>query len=392
MSYHRILKPLISTVCLLCFSGISSAQTEAPDRPKWTVPIPAIPFAPQSYVCYRTPEPLLIDGKMDEAAWQKAPWSNSFVDIEGDLKPKPTWDTRVKMLWDDEWFYVAAKLEEPHVWARLTQRDTVIFYDNDFEVFIDPDGDTHHYYELEVNAFSTEWDLFLDKPYRDGGPALHAWDIAELRTAVHVNGTINNPADTDEGWTVEIAIPWFILKEAAHRDTPPKPADQWRINFSRVEWKTEAHNGGYRKQIDPATGKHYPEFNWVWSPQGVINMHYPEMWGFVQFSAKNAGEGSDAFETNPDEAVKWVLREIYYQQKAWFDLNKRYSKALTELKIAKPDIAGLNWPPQMFTGLSTFEVRLTNKKGDRFWSINQDGQTSVVDPSAVKGIALTVVR
>ena len=56
------------------------------------------------------------------------------------------------MLWDDQFFYVGAELEEPHVWATLTERDSVIFHDNDFEVFIDPDGDTHLYYELEMNA------------------------------------------------------------------------------------------------------------------------------------------------------------------------------------------------------------------------------------------------
>ena len=56
------------------------------------------------------------------------------------------------MLWDDEYFYVAAELEEPDIWATLTERDAVIFYDNDFEIFIDPDGDSHEYYEFEMNA------------------------------------------------------------------------------------------------------------------------------------------------------------------------------------------------------------------------------------------------
>ena len=65
-------------------------------------------------------------------------------------------------------------------------RDAVIYHDNDFEVFIDPDGDNHLYYELEINALGTEWDLLLVKPYRDGGPAVNAWDIQGLRTAVHV--------------------------------------------------------------------------------------------------------------------------------------------------------------------------------------------------------------
>src|SRR5207248_1081011 len=100
--------------------------------------------------------------------------------------------TRVKMLWDDDFFYIAAEMEEPHVWATLKEHDAVIFQDNDFEVFIDPDGDNHEYYELEINAQATEWDLRLVKPYRDGGPALNSWEIPGLKAAVHVAGTIDD--------------------------------------------------------------------------------------------------------------------------------------------------------------------------------------------------------
>jgi hypothetical protein len=34
------------------------------------------------------------------------------------------------MLWDDQFFYVAAELAEPHVWATLDIHDSVIFHDN----------------------------------------------------------------------------------------------------------------------------------------------------------------------------------------------------------------------------------------------------------------------
>ena len=92
-------------------------------------------------------------------------------------KPKPRFRTRVKMLWDDEALYIAAEMEEPHVWATLTEHDSVIFHDNDFEVFLDPDGDNHLYGELELNALNTTWDLLLTKPYKDGGQAINAWEI-----------------------------------------------------------------------------------------------------------------------------------------------------------------------------------------------------------------------
>ena len=74
-----------------------------------------------------------------------------------------------------------------------------------------PTGDGLAYYELEINALGTEFDLFLDKPYRSGGSAHIAWDMEGLRTAVRLDGTINDPSDEDRGWTVEIAIPWAAL-------------------------------------------------------------------------------------------------------------------------------------------------------------------------------------
>ena len=70
------------------------------------------------------------------------------------------------MLWDDTYFYIGAELVEPHLWATLTQHDSVIFHDNDFEVFIDPNGDNHEYYEFEINALGTGWDLLLPRPYQ----------------------------------------------------------------------------------------------------------------------------------------------------------------------------------------------------------------------------------
>ncbi len=233
---------------------------------------------PKEYLCYQTKSKINIDGKLNESAWRKAPSTGTFVDIEGDKKPQPRFATHAKMLWDDQYFYIAAELEEPHVWGTLTKRDSVIFHDNDFEVFIDPNGDRNEYYEFEINALNTGWDLFLPKPYRDGGKAQDNWDIIGLKTAVHINGTLNNPKDKDKGWTVEIAMPWTTLAQYAHKSAPPNDGDEWRVNFSRVEWQHEIINGKYQKIAKTK------EDNWVWSPQGVIDMHRPEMWGVVRFT------------------------------------------------------------------------------------------------------------
>ncbi|MGB2713857.1 MAG: carbohydrate-binding family 9-like protein [Vicinamibacterales bacterium] len=323
---------------------------QAPAAPN----VEQLPFAPRQTVCYRTPSPLQIDGKLSEPSWMNASWSDSFVDIDGVRRPPLT--TRVKMLWDDEYFYVGAELEEPDIWATLTKRDSVIFQDNDFELFIDPDGDTHAYYELEINALGTVWDLMLVQPYRDGGPAIHAWDIAGLKAGVDVRGTLNKPGDRDESWTVEIAMPWEILREAAPNKTAPRPGDQWRVNFSRVEWHVDSSDGKYLKRRDAKGGKPLPEENWVWSPQGAVNMHMPERWGFVQFSAENAGKGATAFVENPNERIKWALRRLYYRQRQFRASQGRYASDLAALNASDVQVEGADFKPSMQSTDSLYEI------------------------------------
>lgn len=342
------------------------APTKAPE--------PKIPFEPRTYVCYRAAAPVVIDGNLDEDVWTRAPFTDNFVDIEGSLRPKPRFRTMVKMLWDDDFLYFGAYIEEPQIWATLTKRDSIIFQDNDFEVFIDPDGDTHGYYELEMNALNTVWDLFLVKPYRDGGPAIHAWDISGLRTAVGTSGTLNDPRDTDKAWMVEIAMPWEILKEAASPKSAPRPGDQWRINFSRVEYRVGVKDGAYVKSVDEA-GRALSEDNWVWSPMGLINIHYPEMWGYVQFSGKTAGQGRESFARNPSEAAKWALRKIYYAEWAAKADRGGFSADLASLGVNAKDlrIKGFVFPPSIQVAGGMFEAAIQGESGET-WRIRDDGR------------------
>jgi hypothetical protein len=315
----------------------------------------------------------LIDGKLDEPAWQKAAWTEDFVDIEGSLKPKPRFRTRAKILWDADYLYFGATLEEPDVWATLTKRDSIIFYDNDFEVFIDPLGDTHLYYELEMNALGAEWDLLLVKPYRDGSPAVHSWDIQGLKTNVFVDGTINRPGDKDKGWSVEIAMPWEVLKECVPGKKPPVAGDQWRLNFSRVEYRVDVKDGKYVKVVDPKTGKPLPEDNWVWAPQGLINIHYPEMWGYLQFSDVKVGEGKEKFVERPEEAAKWALRQVYYKEKTYFLNHGEYTDDLAALGLGEMKVKGYKWPPHIKTTWNLWEAYLESGDGRERIHITNDG-------------------
>ena len=247
---------LIGLIVLCCCHG----QTDEPKR----------------YACRRAAAPLVIDGRLDDAAWQQAEWTDWFTDIQGARMPAPRFHTRVKMLWDDRYFYVAAELDEPDLRASLTEHDSVIFHDNDFEAFLNPTADGLNYFEFEINALNTSWDLFLPKPYRQGGKADNSWDIPGLKSAVSLRGTLNDPRDRDSGWSVEIAFPWEAFASRA-KVQRPGAGDTWRVNFSRVEWRSKVVDGKYVNLPG------IREDNWVWSPQGLIDMHVPDRWGFVRF-------------------------------------------------------------------------------------------------------------
>jgi hypothetical protein len=338
---------LLIPVALLLFFLRAATRQQGPkiEAPPWPDYVP-----PRGYVCYRATSPITIDGKLDDRAWNDAPWSEAFVDIEGAGKPAPRYRTRVKMLWDDKCLYIGAELEEPHVWATAKKHDSYIFhFDNDFEVFLDPDGDSHLYAELEMNALNTTWDLLLTAPYKNGGKAIDAWEIAGLRTAVHVDGTLNDPRDTDRGWTIEIAWPWKGLKQISHGRVPPRDGNQWRINFSRVELEHEVVGGKYRKK------KGSLDRNWVWSPQGMVDMHRPERWGYVQFST--AAPGTAAFRPDPTGPARHLLHRVYYAQRAFREEHDTWARSLAQLGLAGLSHESLDGPPTLETTASLFEVR-----------------------------------
>jgi predicted esterase len=325
------LDPCFLAMLLLATAAVSPSG--AGDADDWREKMERI--VPQGYLCRHAATPIVVDGKLDDAAWADAPWTSDFVDIQDGARPKPRFRTRARMLWDDDYLYIGAKLEEPHVWATLTQHDSVIFRDPDFEVFIDPKGATHNYYEFEMNALNTGWDLMLDKPYMDQGRANDAWDIPGLKTAVHIDGTLNNPNDIDRGWSVEIAFPWKVLAEHARHAGPPAEGEQWRIDFSRVEWQITTTGGVYKKA--PNT----PKDNWIWSPPGVIDMHRPEMWGLLQFTRQPASREISVAPI-PGKPARDMALEIYYAQRDFRMAHRRWATNVDELGLEKqplpPDV------------------------------------------------------
>mmetsp|Transcript_91591 Transcript_91591/g.236428 ORF Transcript_91591/g.236428 Transcript_91591/m.236428 type:complete len:418 (-) Transcript_91591:105-1358(-) len=284
---------------------------------------------PRQYVAYKTTAlaPEALDGDLSKQVWAEVDWTADFVDITTTTRPK--FRTRAKMRWDDSFLYVAAELEEPDIWATLHKKNSVIYHDNDFEVFVDPNATTHYYKEFEMNAFNTTWDLCLNKPYADGGYenssrvyGARGFSVTPpTRCAVNIAPptALNNPEVRGLGWFVEIALP---LQQLAYNNTDVMPSEGtfWRVDFSRVEWGVTVNKTtGERKKApscqscaDPGAAA---EDNWVWSPQGEVAMHLPERWGILQFAEGAPGS------TAPKHYAEWSARSaamaIYYAQHAY---------------------------------------------------------------------------
>lgn len=271
---------------------------------------------PPTYVCGKADTAPIIDGRGDDAVWQTAREFSPLRDIEGEPLPH---ECRIRMVYDEDYLYILADMDEPHLRALLTKHDSIIYHDPDFEVFIDPDGDGLNYIELEINALNTTWDLFITRPYRFNSPyILHDWEIPGLKHAVSLRGTLNQSDDTDDGWSVELAIPWCSITGHAHhprKDSAPQAGTVMRFNFSRVNHPVKPNPkaaGGYSPLTD-ANGHPLPESNHVWAPTGKINIHLPEHWGKVLFSARSSAEWESAM-PDPQEKTLQSLFQVLNQQ------------------------------------------------------------------------------
>lgn len=325
-----------------------------------------IPFTPKIYTSQEIDLPIVVDGKLSDHAWSLVDWSEYFQDIEGSLKPVPERRTEIKVVYDSSYLYIGARLQEDHIWGTLQEKDDIIFHDDDFEIFIDPDGDGHNYLEIEINALNTVWDLFLLFPYRVKGKHNHImnWEIKGLKTAVYLEGSINDPSDQDQFWSVEMAVPWSALVPFASPKDIPREGDYWRINFSRVDWIMDIVEGKYVKRRDNKD-KVLPERNWVWSPIGYINMHRPEDWGYLVF-------GNDQDFVIPEvEYFKRCLWDLYHAVYSYKSELGSFPSDLSCIKL-QDNIGDLEIADfKLAAGLANFEI--SAKYNGELWTINQAG-------------------
>ena len=260
----------------------------------------------KNYVYY-WPENFEIDGNLDKEVWKKANWSSRFVDVIGNNPA--IYDTKAALVWNKDYLYLAYYAESPFPKASMKNKNDLLWFDNNIELFIDG-VDT--YYELQVNAYNTNYEAFYiwRDAYKDnlvyrkqpefdviendarvfGGnhdrQGLHFWngshprknrwaflnwELKGLETAVKINGSLNDDDKVSDSVTYEIKIPWTSLKWLSHKKSlPPQANDVWRLFLARYE--NLRLNG---KEVS---------VGWSWDYIGSDDNHRPELFTEFTFS------------------------------------------------------------------------------------------------------------
>lgn len=359
---------------LLVFFHLSFASAQVLDEKLFVTP--------PIYLVNKTPDTIVIDGRAEEEAWLTAPLITAFGDIV-DHRRKEQGATTVKMLWDERFLYVYAELKDRDIWATLSQFDAPVFQENAFELFIDAHGEGHRYVELQINALGTVWDLLMTKPYRDQGVNITDWDIKGLKKAVRLSGTLNDPSDRDTCWSIELAIPvGAVVFNSRHQLVG---GERWRMNFSRVQWDLDVVDGGYRKSTD-SLGKVIDAHYSVWSPQGLVNLHMPERWGYVVFVGEGTVDSESARFQERYELVERKLWKAYYLQKEYKELNGCFAGSMDELRSMFPDDAlAKEANVSMMANCFQFWVQYVNEPGIIEMAVDQDGRVYHHLPSGGSG-------
>lgn len=211
------------------------------------------------YLCRQASGPIVVDGHLDEPAWASA---EAVPLVLADTGAVPHQPTTARLLWDDNYLYVAFECQDDDIWGTTSERDQDIYNQEVVEVFVDAASCGSAYVEIEVSPLNAVLDLFM--LWRDDRQrGLWDWDSAGLRTAVVVDGDPWQRGTTDRQWTVEMAIPLVDFDMAPH--LPPEPGDTWRINLYRIDRASD--------------GDEYT----AWSPPGRLNYHTPSRFGILQF-------------------------------------------------------------------------------------------------------------
>jgi hypothetical protein len=220
----------------------------------------AKPFRPPSgeFECRWAETPVTIDGKADESAWKDAQVIDSFyLPWLGDKARAARTATKARLLWDREYIYFFADMEDADLYADVKEHDGQTWDNDVFELFFKPAADKPGYYEFQVNAAGTVFDLFLPRRGAGGTQRFKSDGAFHIDAKVRLRGTLNRWQDRDEGWSVEGRIPWRDFLRTGGR---PAVNERWKFALCRYDYSVE-FEGPELSTCAPLKSQPHPDFH-----------------------------------------------------------------------------------------------------------------------------------
>jgi len=214
-----------------------------------------------------------LDGKLSEYAWDGAADTTLFVNVAtGKPAPESPVQGSAKLIWDETALYLGVTVKDQNLVGGFDkkQKDPHLWTKDCIEIMVDPDGDGDNkdYYEIQVNPQNLVFDSYFEdynKPRKEpDGPFGHEDWSSKLESAVQLQGTLDNPKDKDEGYVVEIKLPWSSFDKA--KKVPPAPGTSWRLNLyamkenNGVAWSPILGQGNFHK------ASRFGRIQWVTQP------------------------------------------------------------------------------------------------------------------------------
>lgn len=224
-------------------------------------PTPSGPPPMPELVAARALQPIVIDGDLHDTGWLLAPWSPPFVGTMNGAAAN--FEARTRVVYDDTHLYVAFQVSDTDLQSPHRNADDHLWEQDCVEVFADPDGDGRNYFEIQVSPRGVVFDTRYDSR-RQPQPFGHVDWQSEAQTAVALRGTLDDE-QVDEGYHVEMRIPFTAFAAGTPPATAPVPGATWRMNFYVMEKSARGQD---------AAG---------WSPVLVPDFHATDRFGRVMF-------------------------------------------------------------------------------------------------------------
>ncbi|ORX91410.1 CBD9-like protein [Basidiobolus meristosporus CBS 931.73] len=355
---------------------------------------------PKSHVSYRSTQPIVLDGVLDDEAWDKVPWTDYFGNIQGSdgPSPPPSISTRVKTMWDDEYLYVGAVMHDPMIRAS-TEKPVVgkPYQDNDFRLYLDYDRSNQNYKVLQMNALGLYKSVILDKsPSQNGTERL--WDLGDdFKYKIFVNGEINDPnwKPVEGGyWSLEWQIPLAKLspKTLQKRGTmgipsymnfqflrtgfpprgivtlAPQPTGNTSPSYFLFGVNPSNASNGQSLQKRHEVGA---RFQFSWTPQYSNDPNNPELWGSIMF--RDTTNTYKPYVKDPSVYTRFALMQLYYSQMEYAKKHHgKFANSYDKLDLNSTVIGECTPSPviKVSNGCTEFEASIRFRK--QIGHINQD--------------------